>query len=508
MRVQLMYRDRDVATDGPFPWNEAELAADLDLPVVWAAMAGGDRFLYDVARTSCLANVDDPAAIAYRQDVLADCRAQPDVARQLYQIATDALAAERRIYGFLRQTPSGVLRRSVEALEMLVEHLRQLRRLAEDGAGAVGSEGLRAFFSMVGRELDDAYFETVADHLKRLRFRNGLWMSAGLGEGSRGAGYVLRVPGGAQKGWKERVGLAAPTSYAFEVAPRDEAGHRALGELSDRGINLVANALAQSTDHILSFFSQLRSEAGFYVGCLNLESELAARGRSLCVPEPLPPDAGAMAATDLFDVALALRTGEPVVGNDLAGDGKSLVVVTGANSGGKSTFLRSVGLAQLMMSCGMGACAGSYRASVCGGLVTHFPREEDTAMESGRFDEELSRMSTVVDHLTGNGLLLLNESFAATNEWEGSEIARQVVHALVESGTRILYVTHLFNLADSLRAEGDPAHLFLRAERAEDGRRTFKIGEGAPLSTSFGADLYEKLGGWGPPVPAAARSPR
>ena len=65
-------------------------------------------------------------------------------------------------------------------------------------------------------------------------------------------------------------------------------------------------------------------------------------------------------------------------------------MITGANQGGKSTFLRSVGLAQLMMQCGMFVAAESLRASVGQRLFTHYKREEDAAMESGKLDEELA----------------------------------------------------------------------------------------------------------------------
>ena len=68
--------------------------------------------------------------------------------------------------------------------------------------------------------------------------------------------------------------------------------------------------------------------------------------------------------TDLRDACLELQSPDPVVGNDVQGDGKSLVIITGANSGGKSTFLRSVGVAQLMMQCGLFVTAGSYQADV------------------------------------------------------------------------------------------------------------------------------------------------
>jgi DNA mismatch repair ATPase MutS len=182
-----------------------------------------------------------------------------------------------------------------------------------------------------------------------------------------------------------------------------------------------------------------------------------------------------------------------VVGNEIAANGKRLVVITGANRGGKSTFLRALGLAQLMMQCGMFVPAESFRAGVSSGVFTHFKREEDATMESGKLDEELRRMSTIVDRIKPDSVILLNESFASTNEREGSEIARQIIRALLESGVRVFCVTHLFDLAQSLyRAHGSGA-VFLRAERLPDGRRTFRLIEGEPLATSYGEDLYARI---------------
>ncbi len=92
--------------------------------------------------------------------------------------------------------------------------------------------------------------------------------------------------------------------------------------------------------------------------------------------------------------------------------------------------------------------------------------------------------------------MLCNESFSITNEIEGAEVARQVLEAMLESGTKVFYVTHLYTLAERLRRQGREDALFLRAERGEDGRRTFRIVEGEPLPTSFGVDIFELLGGW------------
>jgi DNA mismatch repair ATPase MutS len=247
-------------------------------------------------------------------------------------------------------------------------------------------------------------------------------------------------------------------------------------------------------DHILSFFSALRVELGFYIGCLNVHDALAGRGGT-CSPVPHPFGGDTLHADDLYDFTLALTAGHPVVGNDLRADGKRLVMITGANQGGKSTFLRSVGLAQLMMQAGMFVAARSFGASLRSGLFTHYKREEDPTMTSGKLDEELNRMSEIVDRIAPGSLLLCNESFAATNEREGSEIARQVVGALIEEGVTVLFVTHLYDLAHRLFLEGSTEMLFLRAERGEGGQRTYKLQEGEPLPTSYGEDTYRRIFG-------------
>jgi len=200
----------------------------------------------------------------------------------------------------------------------------------------------------------------------------------------------------------------------------------------------------------------------------------------------VPPDLVTRLAALLHDV------GKPPT-HAVDANGKQLVMITGANQGGKSTFLRSVGVAQLMMQSGMFVAAGSFSANVCDGVFTHFKRQEDSTMESGKLDEELSRMSDIADRISPNCILLCNESFAATNEREGSEIARQLVRALIEAGIKVFFVTHLFDLAHGFYRQELKTALFLRAERKPDGHRTFRLLEGEPLPTSYGEDSYRRI---------------
>ena len=93
----------------------------------------------------------------------------------------------------------------------------------------------------------------------------------------------------------------------------------------------------------------LRIELAFYLGCLNLRERLDVKGEPACFPVPLPAGQLTLAAEGIYDVCLTLHLPDRVAGNDVNADGKSLVMITGANQGGKSTLLRSLGLAHLMM---------------------------------------------------------------------------------------------------------------------------------------------------------------
>jgi DNA mismatch repair ATPase MutS len=513
MKAYLLYEDQDFDFDAALPVHDDDVIQDLELTTLLQAMAQGDRFLFDVSKRVLLTSLADPEAISYRQRVLADFLAEPDILREMYAIALGVFEDKRSLWGYSSSYPSAILSGAVRQLDALVIRMKELRQIADQHVEKFHSDGLRTLLRTLQRELDDEYFETVNYHLGQLKFRRGELISMELDRDNSGIGYVLRTPIRAKSTWKERLGIGQRSSYSFTIPPRDEAGANALSDMTSRGINLVANAAAQSADHITSYFTMLRAELGFYVGCLNLHEQLSAKGLHTVFPEPVPWEEGRLSFSELRDACLALRAERPIVGNDVQADGKSVIIVTGANSGGKSTFLRSVGLAQLMMQSGMFVVADAYRASVCGGVFTHFIREEDATMSSGRLDEELARMSAIAEEIGPRCLMLFNESFAATNEREGSEIARQVVGALLEAGIRVLFVTHQYDFAESFLRQRAASTLFLRAEREADGRRSFKLVTAEPLSTSFGEDLYLRLGGWlgeedhaGAPQPATARA--
>jgi len=496
MKAFLMFKDKDFDLQQKLPPGEQALTQDLELNTLFNAMALGNEFLFEVVKKAVFLSLSDLDTIIYRQNILKDCIKNPSIVRDIFTLAGEAIECRKKTFwGISSYSPSSILYNSVGLLQMFVGKLKELRNIADEHSDKFDSDGFTAFFSMLKKELDDEYFASIQNHLRELQFRSGVLLSAELGKGNEGTNYILRKTHDKNRNWMKRVFTQKSPTYTFHVDPHDIGSGQALSNLKDQGINLVANAVAQSAEHIDSFFNMLRIELAFYVGCLNLHEQLAQIGEPMSFPSPAALDERRHSFQGLYDVCLALTMKQKIVGNDVKADNKNLVIITGANQGGKTTFLRSIGLSQLMMQCGMFTPAESFCANVSDGLFTHFKREEDVTMKSGKLDEELGRMSQIVDHLTSNSMVLFNESFAATNEREGSEIARQITNALLEKHIKLFFVTFLYEFAHGFYGQRMEDSIFLRAERQADGIRDFKLIEGEPMQTSYGEDLYNRIFG-------------
>jgi hypothetical protein len=496
MKVLLMNPEQDFDIEAALPANTDELVQDLELGVIIRAAARGDDLVREAFSHALLCGGEEAGTIAFRQEVLADCRAAPGLIRELYALAGEALEAEKHsLRPWNRDEPSAVANSSVNTLELAAGFLERLRSLVDELAPAFKSPGFRRCFAMIADELDADFMARMHAQLKELRFPYGELISTPLGTVNRGTHYVARQA--ADPGGKAGLGLRR-SGYGFTIPDRDTGGFEALRDLENRGLSEIARTVAQAADHVKAFFAALRTELAFYVGALNLSDELDQASVPLATPTLAPSGEIDFSAESLYDVALALTIKKSPVTNDLTANGRPLAMITGANQGGKSTLLRAIGQAQLMAQAGLQVGASRLRLNLCSGVFTHYKRKEDTSMQSGKLDEELTRMSHIADLIHPGALLLCNESFASTNEREGSEIARQIIRAMLDSSVKVVFVTHQYDLASGLWSTNRDGALFLRAEREETGGRTYKVAVGQPLPTSYGADSYQAVFGRAP----------
>lgn len=492
MKVLLLHPERDFVPQNAPPETLNRFATDLGLGILLDAACGDDRYLSGVFSAALSSAWDNDAqTIVHRQEVLRDCVKNAAFVRALYALACEPFGRDQSWnFGLYGGQTSARVSSSVRTLRSSLSLLRRIRDACRLNTANFSSPGFMRMFETLGRNLDDDYLQAASRDLDHLRFRAGVLLSAHVGNGGKAKDVSLRVPQPRDLNVALRTLTPGPRSFTFRLDPRDLSGAQAFGELQDRGLALISEALWNSAHHVLGFLKALRTDLAFYVSCLNLYDRLAAIGESVTWPE-LQPGSRGFRCRGLTDVCLALAMNACAAGNDVNAEGKPLVIVTGVNRGGKSTFLRSVGLAQLLLHAGMFVTATHFSSAPHTGLFTHFKREEDRAMESGKFDEELARLGAMADHIRRGALVLFNESFAATNEREGAEIARQVTGALLEEGATVIYVSHMYDFTRSFIGRDDV--LFLRADRTENGSEAFRLNEGLPKSTSFGLDLYNQI---------------
>ncbi len=491
IKTHLMFRNKDFIPGADSCCRDKEtLSADLGIGRILETMAGGDECI----RTSCAAALFSPLSaeeeISRRQKILRDTFVCPEIMRTLYTLSRDALdEAGKSWYWLDSRFLSSTFSSAVGLLRMYVKKLMIVRSVADRFKSKVKSEGLLTFFTSLQENLDDSYFRNLNDCLNELADRDGVLIGASVGSNLQGITYVYLEKN--RKSFRRRWTFAP----SYTLAERDERGAEDFTNRTERALNEPANALAQSAENIKLFFTALRDESAFYIGCGNLADRLTGTGMKITIPEIAGHGISTWTVHGLYDAGLVLVRRSAVVSNDFTMTGKKCCIITGANQGGKSTFLRSIGQVHLMAQCGMFVAAADAVLPVHSGIFTHFTREEDSALDSGKLDEELVRMDKIAQHLQKGSLVLFNESFAATNEQEGSEISRQIVRALIEHDISVVFVTHQYDFASSLYNMKSDGIIFFRAQRGSDGSRTFKIIEGEPQHTSYGTDIYNSIFG-------------
>ncbi|KXV74185.1 DNA mismatch repair protein MutS [Acetobacter malorum] len=496
MKAYLLFPDHDLDLTAALPPQSAALINDLRLNVVFEAMAQGDAVIAKVVPHVLLAGTDDVAVILYRQSVMRELMEKEDFCRNLYAFLKETLAAEHKSYLHMRnRSVSGVIFDAVLSLEVLSGPLQKLKVIANKQKTQATSTAVRRLFEILDEELDDSLFADLLEYSRVFRVPEML-LSARLGDGNKGVDYRLRGFPGTRFRWlKKLIGQWLPPN-SYRLDPRDDNGARALNDLRERALGGAASSMQQGKDHVLSFLTNLRDELAFYVGALNVRRRLCARQLPLCFPDIEASGCRSFDAQDLYDIALALASDQPVTGNNVPMTGsRKGTIITGANQGGKSTCLRSIGLSLLMARCGLFVGAGHLTTAMVGGVFTHFKREEDRTLQSGKFDEELRRLDDLLTYVRDDSVVLFNESFSSTNEMEGSAISFDVMDALMASGVRVFFVTHQYTFAHRGFLLRRDQILFLRAPGRKGADRDFRLEPGEPSATSEAADLYQRVFG-------------
>ena len=216
-------------------------------------------------------------------------------------------------------------------------------------------------------------------------------------------------------------------------------------------------------------------DLGFYLGWLERIAPLRDAGLPFCYPDVAGPEAG-LSARGLFDLALALQRtppGEGIVTNDLELSGtERLLVITGPNQGGKTSFARAIGQLHHLASIGVPVAGSAARVGLGSAVHTLFARAEDPADLKGRLEAELARAAAIVEALVPRGVVIMNESFSSTTSEDALVLSRALLTEMLERGATCVVVTFLGELAAD---DPSTASMTAVADPLDPTRPTFRL---------------------------------
>ena len=495
----------DSSTEGKYSYAfQGDIIKDLNLNILFKTMAKEDWRIAEKVRKVIMIPLATPEEVHYRHTIIKDFYNIPELPEQLYEHAVRQQQILDQYKEDMEKNRTRTARKSSEMIDTLhflsqsVERLLAIQAILEGFSQNLMSPGLLSLYERLQKEP----LEELAQRIKDLHFYT---------EGGE-VSYHLQFCGGMKIGQavlrscvnKKRRKRDRKTTNSLQnmywkylkkdTIPLDsEALRQDIGLLTEHTIKECLELFSPFLQQTMMFFEHFTEEMAFYMGVLHLMQRMNELSIPLSMPKPATADSGHTAFTGLYELTMAIYMQNHPVRNDAVFHDTILTVITGANQGGKSTFLRSYGIAQLLMQCGMPVPSAEFSAPLYPQIFTHFTRREDEKLNSGRLQEELGRMSAMIQAAVPNSLFLLNESFASTTEKEGSRIADGIIRAFYEKGITTMMVTHLFEFARSMYQKNLPHTDFLVAERREDGTRTFRMLPGEPHYTSYGTDLFQKL---------------
>lgn len=494
MRPWLLYQDREMNSQGAYAFSN-DLVKDLNLTIIFKTMAKEDFDIQEAVRKVMVTPLVSEAEILYRQAVLKDVLKCPEAMEEILHTAKVVCSAMDARQGKTMQ-PRGKMIEDLAMLESLLDAMHKIRDALRRIKGSMESKGFRALLTRI-EEYD---WESIRENVAAMNFMSAggkLSISMNLGRGMKLDHIRIEHCVGGKGRPKEDTfdklfkfvnKVTKPNHLYLEEEPLVRDAHL----LQESAMRHLIEHYAGINHNLKMFFKNLLFELSFYRGCYHLHARFGELGIPFAMPS-VNMQGKQLHFEKLYELTLAIYTQRIPVSNDLTRGGKRLYIITGANQGGKSTFLRSIGIAQVMMQCGMFVPARTYVNNLYENILTHFTRREDQQMNSGRLEEEVRRMDKLIDAMNNKSMVLFNESFASTTEKEGSVIAGDITMALYEAEIDVFIVTHLFEFARKTFGKRLEHAVFLTAERKENGDRTFKMIEHEPNHTSYGLDLYDKI---------------
>jgi DNA mismatch repair protein MutS len=492
----LFDRPHSIDVDKP---EEPACFADLHLDQVLASMTAG-REEYDL-KPFFYTPLRDVAVVRYRHKIARDLE-KPEVLKSVRAFAEQMRRmrehlARARMLRYKRQKQ----RWFVDAVDLYC-----------DAVGALANELTQAPLESRGFRALRRY---LTDYTASERFTPLVGEIGSLKEGLAGVSYCVHIRGNRVK-VSRYDGEADYSAEVTETFAKFQQGavkdHRVklplwadMNHVEAQILHLVAQLhpdvfaalddfCTRHVDFMDSAIGAFDREVQFYLAYLEYIERFQAAGLPFCFPE-VAAQSRKVNAEEAFDLALANKLvpeRSAVVRNDFTlEDPERILVVTGPNQGGKTTFARMVGQLHYLASLGLPVPGRRARLFLPDQVFTHFEREEDLANLRGKLEDELVRIHDILGRATASSVIVMNESFASTTLRDALLLGTAVIQQLLQLGCLSVYVTFV----DELTSLDDATVSMVSTVDPENPVvRTYKVVRKPADGLAYAAAIANKYG--------------
>ncbi len=447
----------------------------------------------------------DPEVIRYRQDILKDLeepsfnKAVSDFTRQVFRVRQFLKSFHEE--HFRPESLSGHPLEQGKFLNTAVRYCGAISEMCRFFADVPPrSEGFRRFSVFLRK-----YTETE-------RYRRFSEITASLRKAMDGVDYCLQIRGNTVRVEKYagQEDYSASITALFEKFRQGDVKnyrHRLnpgpYNDETEEGIlNLLAGLYPREFKTLDTFCREwfdfdepllldFSNEVQFYLRWLEFIHPLEQCRLHFCLPV-IRTDKRHLSSAAGFDLALADQIFGRTVPNDFELDApERLIVITGPNQGGKTTFTRAFGQMHYLAAIGLSVPGKHAELFLCSKILTHFEREEDLSSENGKLRDDLIRLRSLLDQADEASLVLINEIFASTTTDDALELGNLMMRELIRSGSLGIIVTFLDELATF-----SPETVSMMSLVTEDDSRTrtFKVRRKAPDGLAYALQIAARHG--------------